>query len=64
MFGRYVGDFGTPISLICDNGGEFTSIAFKDLCKRHGIRMGYITPYHPQENSLTERMHRTVKSIL
>ncbi|KAG0714265.1 Transposon Tf2-9 polyprotein [Chionoecetes opilio] len=24
----------------------------------------YTTPYHPQENSVTERMHRTLKSVL
>lgn len=26
--------------------------------------MVYITPYHPQRNSITERMYRTLKSVL
>ena len=63
-FERYVSDFGAPASLLCDNGGEFVAATFKELCRRHKIRTGYTTPYHPQGNSLTERMHRTVKSIL
>ena len=63
-FERYVSDFGAPTTLLCDNGGEFTAAAFKELCRRHHIQTGYITPYHPQGNSLTERMHRTCKSIL
>lgn len=63
-FGRYVSDFGAPTTLLADNGGEFTAAAFKDLCRRHRICTGYITPYHPQGNSLSERMHRTCKGIL
>ena len=57
-------DFGAPATLLADNGGEFTAAVFKDLCRRHRIQTGYITPYHPQGNSLSERMHRTCKSIL
>ena len=60
-FGRYVSDFGAPATLLADNGGEFTEAAFKDLCRRHRI---YITPYHPQGNSLSEQMHRTCNSVL
>ena len=63
-FERYVSDFGAPTTLLCDNGGEFTAAAFKELCRRYHIWTGYITPYHPQGNSLSERMHRTCKNIL
>ena len=31
-----------------DNGGEFTSNEFKDLCKESGIRRELSTPYNPQ----------------
>ena len=60
----YVSDFGAPTSLLADNGGEFTSAAFREMCRKFHIQTGYITPYHPQGNSLTERMHRTCKGIL
>lgn len=63
-FRSYLHDFGVPVALIADNGGEFTSQQFKQLCGVHQINVGYITPYHPQGNSLSERMHRTMKEVL
>lgn len=63
-FKTYLTHFGVPHSLLSDNGGEFTSAQFKDLCRTHNIKLAYTTPYHPQGNSLTERMHRTVKAVL
>lgn len=63
-FEGYLTDFGIPRAVILDNGGEFTSQHFKDFCQRHQITLCYTTPYHPQGNSITERMHRTLKFIL
>ena len=31
-----------------DNGGEFTSNEFKDLCKDLGVKRELSTPYNPQ----------------
>ena len=63
-FVTYLNDFGVPQAVILDNGAEFTSTQFKDLCQIHKIKLGYITPYHPQGNSISERMHRTMKTVL
>ena len=63
-FKIYLNDFGVPKSVILDNGGEFTSQQFKELCQTHNINTGYTTPYHPEGNSVTERMHRTLKTVL
>ena len=30
-----------------DNGGEFTSDEFKELCREIGIKMDFTTPYNP-----------------
>ena len=35
-----------------DNGGEFTSNEFKDLCKDLGIKRELSTPYNPQQNGV------------
>ena len=43
-----------------DNGGEFTSNEFKDLCKDSGIKRELSTPYNPQQNGITERKNRTI----
>ena len=60
----YLNDFGVPLSLILNNGSKFTSNLYKDLCKVHKINTGFTTPYHPQGNSISERMHRTMKTVL
>ncbi len=61
---QYVADYGTPRNIVMDNGGEFTSKDLRDFCTRHSITACYTTPYHPQGNVITERMHRTLKSVL
>ena len=35
-----------------DNGGEFTSIEFKDFCKEARIKRDLTTPYNPQQNGV------------
>ncbi len=59
-----LGDFGMPKTVLLDNAREFTSQQSKELCERSSIQLGYITPYHPQGNSISERMHRTMKTVL
>ena len=63
-FLTYLNDFGVPHSVILDNGAEFTSNQFRQLCISYNINTGFITPYHPQGNSVSERMHRTMKTVL
>lgn len=63
-FKKYLNDFGVPKCVILDNGSEFTSQQFRDLCHSHNINTGYTTPYHPEGNSISERMHRTMKTLL
>ena len=43
-----------------DNGIEFTSNEFKDLCKELRIKRELSTPYNPQQNGVTERKNRTI----
>lgn len=60
----YMGDFGAPKMLLTDNAREFHAAQIKDLCRNNGTKIVYTTPYHPQGNSVSERMHRTMKSVL
>ena len=60
----FVGDYGVPRTLLADNACEFRSHLMTDFCQAHGIHLTYSTPYHPQGNSITERVHRTIKSVL
>lgn len=53
--------FGLKISRMrCDNGGEYTSTAFKKFCSDNGIIIEYTVPYNPQMNGVSERMNRTI----
>ena len=60
----YLGDYGVPRVLLADNACEFRSQVLTELCRTHGIEMAFSTPYHPCGNSITERLHRTLKSVL
>ena len=46
--------FGTPLTVITDNGSHFKG-EFHDLCERLGIQHRYGTPYHPQTTGQDER---------
>ena len=43
-----------------DNGREFTSNEFKQLCKDSRIKRELSTPYNPQQNGVAERKNRTI----
>ena len=60
----YIGDYGVPRTLLADNACEFRSHLLSELCRAQGIEQVFSTPYHPRGNSITERLHRTMKSVL
>ena len=60
----YVAIFGIPTTIVTDNGKEFVSGTFNDLCAELGIKHIRCTPYHPQSNGAVERCHRTIKVAL
>ena len=48
---------GTPEVLRIDNGPEFTSAAFERWARRHKIKLCFIQPGKPTQNSLIERLN-------
>ena len=44
-----------------DNGGEFTSNEFNDVCESHGIKRQFSAAKSPQQNGVVERKNRTVQ---
>ncbi len=56
--------YGVPRVLLSDNAQEFCSETLKTWSRENGVRLIHSTPYHPQGNSISERMHRTMKAIL
>lgn len=45
---------GAPRSITVDHGPEFTSIALEEWAYRHGIKLDFIRPGKPTENSYIE----------
>lgn len=60
---RMFKDFGTPVHLVSDNGPQFKSKQFRDMCFRNSINHITVTEYRPQGN-LAERYLRNLKAAL
>ena len=61
---EYVCRFGVPLSLHSDQGRNFESNVFKEMCELLGIRKTRTTALHPQSDGLVERVNRTLESQL
>ena len=60
----WVYNYGTPKVLLTDNGGQFTSRFFLNVCRILGIQKVFTTAYHPQTNGQAERFNRTIVAQL
>ena len=47
-----------------NRGGEYNSIAFKELCKAHGIKRQLTIAFTPQQNGVVERKNRTIMNMV
>ena len=61
--GGFIGIFGIPGILQCDNGTEFKG-ACDQLVKHHGIPVVHSKPRTPQTNGLIEQANGVLKSII
>ncbi|GBO27785.1 Retrovirus-related Pol polyprotein from transposon 412 [Araneus ventricosus] len=55
--------FGCPRALLSDNGPQFVSDIYEEVCRLLGIWRKFASPYHPQTN-LTERVNRTLGRMI
>jgi len=55
--------YGFPRKVICDNGTQFTSFLFEDVCKSFNIDVKFVPAYHAQANP-AERVNRNIKYYL
>lgn len=52
---------GYPAKLRMDNGPEFISAVLSDWAERHSIKLDFIEPGTPTQNSFVERFNRTYR---
>ena len=56
--------FGVPAVLHSDQGRQFESKLFMEMCSLLGITKTHTTPYHPQSDGMVERFNRTLTTML
>lgn len=61
---RIVSIFGIPLQLHTDQGSNFESTVFKQICNLLGIQKTRTTPLHPQSDGMVERGNRTINHML
>ena len=52
---------GFPVTIVSDNGPQFTSHEFKDKMAKWGVKHVLTPPYHPASNGLAEKAVGIVK---
>ena len=61
---EFVSRYGVPYVIHTDQGTNFESNLFKEICKLLGITKTRTIPYHQQCNAQVERMNRTLVELL
>nr|GEV24809.1 putative reverse transcriptase domain-containing protein [Tanacetum cinerariifolium] len=61
---RIVTIHGTPVSIICDRDGRFTSNFWKTFQKALGTNLDMSTAYHPEIDGQSERTIQTLEDML
>ena len=61
---KWIKRFGKPLSLLSDNGKQFTSTLLQDYCNENDIVQKFTTPYNPTGNSISERVNGVIGQVL
>ena len=64
LVNEWICRFGAPYAIHSDQGRNFESQLFAELCTLLGIHKTRTTPYHPQSDGFVERFNRTLRMLL
>lgn len=64
LVSKFFSRFGVPRTLHSDQGPNFESRLFQEMCDLLGMRKTRTSPYHPSGDGLVERFNRTLVAIL
>jgi transposase InsO family protein len=60
---RFISILGVPMQIHSDQGSNFESKVFKEMCNILGIEKNRTTVMHPQSDGMVERYNRTIENI-
>ena len=61
---EFVCRFGIPLEIHSDQGSNFESHLFAEMCTLLGVRKTRTTPYNPKSDGMIERFNRTLLSMI
>ncbi len=64
LVNEFICRFGTPRQIHSDQGRNFESALFAELCQLLGSEKTRTVPYRPQSDGLVERFNRTLQQML
>ena len=64
LVNEWICRFGVPEVIHSDQGKNFESHLFAEVCHLLGMEKTRTTPYHPQSDGLVERFNRTLRMLL
>lgn len=56
--------YGIPFTVHSDQGRQYESTLFEEMCKVLHIKKTRTTPYHPQSDDMVERFNKTLVTML
>ena len=61
---NWIGRFGVPDSIHSDNGRNFESKIFSEICQLLSVNKTRISACHAEGNGQVENLHKTLRSML
>ena len=61
---EFISNFGVPLEIHTDQGKNFESVLFREVCRLLEIKKTRTTPYHLASNGLVERFNRTLAKMI
>lgn len=61
---HYITKYGIPEKILTDQGSNFMSKSFNEVCKLLKLKHLTTTAYHPETNGALEKSHNTLKEYL